>query len=325
MQQLKKSLKTQLLVLFCTLFLILGITQNPSSANAEEVSSIGIDTTQTVAQYPVGSAISLTDIYVFVNNNPLAVTADTLPGAQIDQPDNTQVGWKTVTLTYAGITAQYQVKVVPKTPVLYSTRPFDFDSVRAYTAFDSTVGGVNFSYRVDGSTTNVSMGTATTVNAYNFFYDDVILLKPGYTYWFKVRTYQDVNGERFYSDWSSEKTAVLPALTGVQRWRWEAKRQLVAHGVYSKYRLDIIMNIICHESGGNERAGAGRYYVGLMQFGAQWKHDYTQTYFKDHGIWNFQTDNRLSGSWSLHRVAHLIRDGGGTDALKRHWPSTWNL
>lgn len=314
-----------MLVLFCTLFLILGITQSPTSANAEEVASVGIDTTQTVAQYPVGSAISLTDIYVFVNNNPLAVTADTLPGAQIDQPENTQVGWKTVTLTYAGITAQYKIKVVPRTPVVNVIQKIDFDSFRTFTLKAGTVGGVNFSYRADGSTTNISMGLSTAVNTSNYFYDDVILLRPGYTYWFKVRTYQDVNGERFYSDWSAEKSAALPALTGYQRWRWEAKRQLVAHGVYSKYRLDIIMNIICHESGGNERAGAGRYYVGLMQFGAQWKHNYDQAYFKYHGITNFQTDNRLSGSWSLHRVAHLIKYGGGTSALARHWPSTWKL
>lgn len=323
MNQLKKNIKKQLLVLFFTLFLIAGVAYHPMAASGEEVTSISVDTAQTSARYAVGTTISLSEIYVLVNGLLPAVPADTLPGAEIDQPENTQIGWKDVTLTYAGLTATYKIQVVPKTPIVYLTSKLDFDTIRAYTAYDSTVSGVHFAYRVAGSASFVSMGLTTAVNSYNYFYDDVILLRPGYTYNFKVRAYKDVNGERFYSDWSPESSRALPALTGYQRWRWEAKRQLVAHGVYTKYRLDVLMNIIEHESGGNERAGAGRTCVGLLQFTSGWKHNYTQSYFTLHKISNFQTDNRLSGSWSLHRFAHVLRDGGMT-AVKKHWSSTWN-
>lgn len=328
MNQLKKNIKKQLLVMFFTLFLIAGVAYNPMAANGEEVTSISLDAAQTSARYAVGTTINLSEIYVLVNGLLPAVPADTLPGAEIDQPENTQIGWKDVTLTYAGLTTTYRIKVVPKPPTVYSTRILDFDTIRTYTQYDGDVTGANFSYRDAATDKWISMGltksiTTSTTTGAELLYDTVILLKPGKTYAFRVRTYKDVNGERFYSDWSGEKSRALPALTGYQRWRWEAKRQLVAHGVYTKYRLDVLMNIIEHESGGSERAGAGRTCVGLLQFTSGWKHNYTQSYFTQHGITNFQTDNRLSGSWSLHRFAHVLRDGGMT-AVKKHWSSTWN-
>lgn len=325
MQQLKKCIKTQLLVLFCAMFLILGITQAPTSANAEEVSSISIDTAQTVLRYEVGSVVSLAQIRVFVNEDPVSLFADTLPGAALDLPENDAVGRRTLTLSYGGQTAAFEIVVVPRTPSIYSLIKKDFDTVRAYSTAMTDVTGCNFRTREAGSTQSILMGFTTEQSPYNRYYDTVQLLKPGKTYLFKVRSYVIVDGEYFYSDWSAEKTIDIPKLYGAEAWRWEAKRQLLAHGVYTKYRLDIIVNIIDHESGGSQTAGQGRYYVGLMQFGAQWKHDYSKSYFADHKITNFRTDNRLSGSWSLHRVAHLIKYGGGTDALKRHWPSTWDL
>ena len=168
------------------------------------------------------------------------------------------------------------------------------------------------------------MGLTKTKTDSKRYYDSKSLLKLGSTYYYKVRTYVDVKGERFYSNWSSVKAYALPKLYGVDRWRPETKKQLLAHGVYSKTRENIIINIIKHESGGNEKAGQGRACVGLLQFNSGWTHNYGKSYFVKHGISNYQKDNRLSGSWSLHRVAMVIRDGGGTAALKRYWPTTWN-
>jgi hypothetical protein len=284
-----------------------------------------MDQTKTVLNYQVGSTINTSDIYININASTSSTQCSTIPGVTINAPSNTAVGKKAVTITYGGQSAIYNVTVLPKTPAVPVLHKLDFDTVKAYSAVKTGLTGINFAARAEGSTQSIDMGLSTAkVSDGVYFYDIIQLLKPGKTYFFKVRTYTTVNGVRFYSAWSSEKSISLPTLTGVDRWRPETKHQLLSHGVYSKTRENIIINIITHESGGSERAGIGRTCVGLVQFSSCWTHNYGRTYFTTHGLYNFQTDNRLSGSWSLYRVAQIIKDGG-TDALKKYWPHTWNL
>jgi hypothetical protein len=321
----KLKLKDYLIGIISILAIIAGIALTPYQANADSVTSIAVDQTKTTLIYKVGSTILTSDIYISINQALDSTQCSTIPDVVIDVPENTAVGRKTVTITYGGQITSYEVKVVPTTPTVATLKKLDFDTVKAYSTVKPGLSGVNFAVRADGSATAKSMGLST-IKSWDskYFCDTVQLLKPGKTYWFKVRTYVYINGERFYSDWSTEKSISLPALTGVNRWRYETKRQLLAHGVYSKTRENIIINIINHESGGNERAGAGRTCVGLLQFSSCWTHNYSKSYFALHDINNYQTDNRLSGSWSLHRVAMIIK-AGGTNALKQYWPHTWNL
>lgn len=315
-----------LIIIAVSIFAIMvGVVLTPYQANADSVTSIAVDQTKTTMQYQVGSTIQTSDIYININESIDSTQCSTIPGVTIDVPENSAVGRKTVTIYYGGQTTTYEVTVVPVTPAITLLQKLDFDTVKAYTAVQPGIAGINFVAQQAGATTVLNLGAsiAKTTDG-KYFWDSIQLLKPGYTYSFKVRTYVDVNGERFYSAWSTQKSIALPALIGVDRWRYETKRQLLAHGVYSKTRENIIINIIQHESGGNERAGLGRTCVGLLQFSSCWTHNNSQSYFKLHGIYNFQTDNRLSGSWSLHRVAMIIK-AGGTDALKHYWPHTWNL
>jgi hypothetical protein len=321
----KTKITNYIIAMVCIIAMIAGIVFTPYHANAETVESIAIDQTKTTLQYQVGSTILTSDIFISINGSFDSIQCSTLPDVTIDVIENTAVGRKTVTVSYAGQSTSYTVTVVPRTPTVALLQKLDFDTIKAYTAVQPGVSGINFVARLSGATTFLNMGISTAKTSDGkYFWDSIQFLKPGSTYLYKVRTYADVNGERFYSAWSTEKSYAMPVLYGAERWRPETKRQLLAHGVYSKTRENIIINIIKYESGGNERAGAGRYYVGLLQFGKHWKHNYTSSYFTLHKIYNFQADNRLSGSWSLHRVAHLIKYGGGTNALKTHWPSTWN-
>ncbi len=110
-----------------------------------------------------------------------------------------------------------------------------------------------------------------------------------------------------------------------EKWESEVERQLKNHGVYTEERRDVILNIIHHESTGREDAvNPVGGYTGLVQFGDHWKHDYPESYFIAHDIpGEYQADNRLSGNWSIHRLVHVIVDGGDS-AIKRHWAGTWN-
>jgi len=316
--------KDYMIGVVCMLAILAGIALTPYQVNADAVTSIAVDQTKTILKYQVGSTILTSDIYININASVDSTQGSTVPDMTIDAPQNTVAGRKLVTVSYAGQTATYTVTVVPKTPSVAALKKLDYDTVKAYSTVKSGLTGVNFVARLGGTTQTINMGLSATKTADGTYFSDIVqLLKPGKTYYFKVRTYTTINGERFYSAWSAEKSIALPALTGVDRWRPETKRQLLAHGVYSKTRENIIINIITHESGGNERAGAGRTCVGLLQFSSCWSHNYSQSYFTLHKIYNYQTDNRLSGSWSLHRVAMIIK-AGGTDALKKYWPSTWN-
>jgi len=323
MVHLRANIRKHLLIIICLLVTLAGVFATPTMANAEQVSQIAIDSSNTTLRYELGSTISLSQIYVFINGSSTSSQCSTLAGATINQPENNAVGRKTITVSYGGQSTAYQVVVAPRTPGIYTFTKLDFDRVKVYSTTQKGVTGCNFAYKLSGAAAYTSMGTTTAKTDTYKYYDSKSLLKPGYTYYYKVRTYVDVNGERFYSNWSTAKAYTLPKLYGAERWRPEAKRQLTALGVYSKTRENIIINIIQHESGGSERAGIGRTCVGLLQFSTCWKHNYSQTYFKLHNIYNFQTDNRLSGSWSLHRVAMIIK-AGGTNALKTYWPTTWN-
>jgi len=321
----KHKFKELIIITVCIFTIMVGIVLTPYQASADSVTSIAVDQGKTTMQYQVGSTIQTSDIYININASIDSTQCSTIPGVTIDVPENTAVGRKTVAISYGGQTATYQVTVVPATPTVALLQKLDFDTVKAYTAVQPGVTGINFVAQLSGATTTLNLGAsiAKTTDA-KYFWDSIQLLRPGYTYLFKVRTYVDVNGERFYSAWSTQKSIALPALTGVDRWRYETKRQLLAHGVYTKYREDVIINIIRHESGGNERAGIGRKCVGLLQFNTNWAHSYSQSYFTLHGVYNYQVDNRLSGSWSLHRMAQMLKDGGFA-AITRNWPTTWNL
>ena len=327
MHQIKLTMKEYLIGTACILALIIGIAITPLHVNADMVgagmiTSISVDQTKTTLQYPVGSTILPSEVYIKVNGSSQSAHYNNL---FIGSMGNTEVGSRTVTISFEGQTATYQVAVVSSPPTVDALEKLDYDTIGAYSAVLPGVSGINFVATRQGSTQMYDMGASANKSADGqYYYNTVKMLDPGYTYLIKARSYVEVNGEKFYSDWSSEKSIALPALTGVDKWRTEIKRQLLAHGVYSREYEDIIINIIRHESKGNERAGEGRYYVGLLQFKETWSHSYSQEYFTANSIDNFQVDNRLSGSWSIHEIADLIQHKG-IKAVKQHWAGTWNL
>ncbi|MBK5210851.1 MAG: hypothetical protein JJE36_00765 [Coriobacteriia bacterium] len=82
-----------------------------------------------------------------------------------------------------------------------------------------------------------------------------------------------------------------------------------------------MLRIITRESGGNQTARNGS-CVGLLQFNNGWKHTYSKAYFKKKHIKGaYRKDARLSGSWSIRRVA-LVYKVGGNAAVRRHWIAT---
>ena len=106
-----------------------------------------------------------------------------------------------------------------------------------------------------------------------------------------------------------------------RKWRTEVRTQLKRHHIYSKARENTIINIIAHESTGRENARNG-VCVGLLQFNSGWKHNYSKHYFKKHHIKGYRQDNRLSGSWSIHRIVMVYKQGGSR-AVQRHWKATY--
>lgn len=107
----------------------------------------------------------------------------------------------------------------------------------------------------------------------------------------------------------------------VERWRPVVKRYLKHYKVYTKEREGRILNIIKHESGGNPSARNGR-HRGLVQFTPSWKHNYSRKYFRQYGIADYHADNRLSGAWSIRRLAKVYKQGG-TAKIKQHWRATY--
>ena len=313
--------------ILCFMIVVVGIASTPYQASANIfkpriVKSISVDLSKTTLQYKEGTTIQPKDIYIKINESSVSAQYNDV---FIGSKQNTAVGSKIVTITYEGQTATYQVTVVSSAPTAVMLERKAYDTVAAYSPAKPGVSGVNFVATRQSTGQTIDMGdSATKTDDGSYFTDSVDLLEPGATYLFKVRSYVEVDGKRYYSEWSAQSSIVLPALTGVDKWRVEIKRQLLAHGVYSREYEDIIVNIIQHESKGNERAGAGRYYVGLLQFKQTWSHSDSQAYFTEHGISNFQVDNRLSGSWSIHEIAELIKSRG-FNAVKQHWASTWDL
>ncbi len=323
----KLTMREYMVGIVCILIIIVGIASTPYQVNADMVSSrivtsISVDLTKTVLQYQVGSTIVPSEIYIHVNGSNVSSQYNEV---FIGSKQNTEVGSKTVTIVYEGQTTTYQVAVVALAPTAAVLEKLDYDRVGAYSPVLPGVAGVNFVATRQGTDQIMDLGDTATINSDGTYFSDTIeSLEPGATYLFKVRSYVEVNGQRFYSDWSAETSIKLPALTGVDKWRVEIKKQLTAHGVYSREYEDIIINIIRHESKGNERAGEGRYYVGLLQFKETWSHSDSEEYFTQHSISNFQTDNRLSGSWSIHEIAELIKNKG-IKSVKQHWAGTWDL
>ncbi len=327
MHHKKLTMKEYLVGAVCLMIIIVGIASTPYQVNADMVNprivtSISVDLTKTTLQYQAGSSIIPSDIYIHVNgSNVSAQYNEVFIGAK----QNTEVGSKTVTISYEGQTATYQVAVVALSPAAAVLEKLQYDTVAAYSPVLPGIAGVNFVATRQGTNQSIDMGDTATINSDGTNFSDTIeSLEPGATYLFKVRSYVEIDGKRFYSDWSAESSIKLPALTGVDLWRVEIKKQLTAHGVYSREYEDIIINIIRHESRGNERAGEGRYYVGLLQYKQTWAHNDSEAYFLAHSISNFQTDNRLSGSWSIHEIAELIK-AKGIKAVKQHWAGTWDL
>jgi hypothetical protein len=327
MHHKKLTMKEFLVGMVCILIIIVGIASTPYQANADMinpriVTSISIDLTKTTLQYKEGSTILPSDVYIYINGSTQSAQYNEV---FIGSKQNTTVGSKTVTVSYEGRTATYQVTVVGLAPSAVGLEKLAYDTVGAYSPVTPGVSGVNFVATRQGTTQTIDLGDSATMTSDGVFYtDSVDMLEPGATYLFKVRSYVEAEGQRYYSEWSTEYGITLPQLTGVDKWRIEIKRQLLAHGVYSREYEDIIINIIRHESRGNERAGEGRFYVGLLQYKETWSHNDSQEYFTQHGISNYQTDNRLSGSWSIHEIAELIK-AKGIRAVKQHWASTWDL
>jgi archaellum component FlaF (FlaF/FlaG flagellin family) len=327
MHQKKLTMKEYLVGIVCILIIIVGIAITPYHANADMVNprivtSISVDLTKTTLQYQEGSTILPSDIYIKINGSLVSAQHNDV---FIGSKQNAAVGSKTVTITYEGQTTTYQVTVVALPPAAVVLEKLAYDTVGAYSPAIPGISGVNFVATRQSTGQTIDMGDSATKNSDGTNYSDSVeFLEPGATYLFKVRSYVEVDGQRYYSGWSEEFSITLPQLTGVDKWRVEIKRQLIAHGVYSRDYEDIIINIIRHESKGNERAGEGRYYVGLLQFKETWSHSDSEAYFLEHGISNFQADNRLSGSWSVHEIVELIKHRG-IRAVKQHWAGTWNI
>jgi hypothetical protein len=323
----KLTMKEYLVGLVCLLIIVVGIALTPYHVNADMVSTkiitnISVDMTKTTLQYQEGSIILPSDIYIHINGSSQSVQRNDV---FIGSKQNTVVGSKTVTISCEGQTATYQVTVVALPPAAVVLEKLAYDTVGAYSPAVPGISGVNFVATRQSTGQVIDMGDSATMNSDGTYYSDSVeFLEPGATYLFKVRSYVEVAGQRYYSGWSGDFSITLPALTGVDKWRVEIKKQLLAHGVYSREYEDIIVNIIRHESKGNERAGEGRYYVGLLQFKETWSHSDSEGYFLEHAISNFQADNRLSGSWSIHEIAELIKNKG-IRSVKQHWASTWDL
>ena len=109
--------------------------------------------------------------------------------------------------------------------------------------------------------------------------------------------------------------------SSVERWRPVVKKYLTHYHVYSRERENRILNIIKHESGGNPHARNGR-HAGLVQFTPCWKHNYSRSYFKRHGLKDYHRDNRLSGYWSIRRICKVYKVGG-TSKVRQHWKATY--
>jgi hypothetical protein len=323
----KLTMKEYLVGIVCILIIIVGIASTPYHVNADMVNprivtSISVDLTKTTLQYKEGTTILPSDVYIYINGSTQSAHHNEV---FIGSKQNTTVGSKTVTITYEGRTATYQVTVVGLAPSAVGLEKLAYDTVGAYSPVTPGVSGVNFVAIRQGTTQTIDLGDSAIKTSDGVFYSDSVdMLEPGGTYLFKVRSYVEADGQRYYSEWSTEYGITLPKLTGVDKWRVEIKKQLLAHGVYSREYEDIIINIIRHESKGNERAGEGRYYVGLLQYKETWSHSDSEAYFLEHSISNFQVDNRLSGSWSIHEIAELIK-AKGIRAVKQHWASTWDL
>jgi hypothetical protein len=323
----KLTIKEYMVGIVCILIIIVGIASTPYHVNADMVNtkivnSISVDLSKTVLQYQEGTMIHPSDIFIHVNGSAKSAQHnDVFIGAN----QNTAIGSKTVTITYEGQTATYQVAVVALAPSAAVLEKLAYDAIGAYSTALPGLAGVNFVVTRKGTDQIIDMGDTVVKTSDGTQFSDIVeLLEPGNTYLVKVRSFVEVDGQRFYSDWSTETSIKLPALSGVDLWRIEIKKQLTAHGVYSREYEDIIINIIRHESRGNEWAGAGRYYVGLLQYKETWPHNDSEAYFLEHSISNFQVDNRLSGSWSIHEIAELIKSKG-IKSVKQHWASTWDL
>ena len=106
-----------------------------------------------------------------------------------------------------------------------------------------------------------------------------------------------------------------------KKWRGEVRRQLKAQHVWTMSRENTVLRIITRESGGSETARNGS-CVGLLQFNNGWKHNYSKAYFnKKHIKGAYHKDARLSGSWSIRRIARVYRIGGSA-AVRSHWIAT---
>ena len=108
----------------------------------------------------------------------------------------------------------------------------------------------------------------------------------------------------------------------VERFRPEITKQLKIQGVYSKARVNRILNIIKHESGGHFYSRNGS-CVGVLQFNSSWKHNYSRSYFKRHHIrGTYHSDNRLNPFWCIRRIAIVYRQGG-TSKVQDKWCQTY--
>lgn len=105
------------------------------------------------------------------------------------------------------------------------------------------------------------------------------------------------------------------------KWRSEVRRQLKDQHVWTQSRENTVVRIIARESTGSETARNGD-CVGLLQFNSDWKYDYSEAWFAHRGLGTWHRDNRLSGKWSIRRIAVVYRDGGDR-AVRRHWAATY--
>jgi|GEM_PF-3512102 len=225
--------------------------------------------------------------------------------AQTDQTQNAQ--------TQADQAKAAAESCVPEKSKVKSVRKEAFDTVKISAASCSRADGYQFAYSTSSASgyDTISTGAARTVSK--------SLLKPGKKYYYKVRAYNNANGKRYYSTWSSAKSKKLPVKYGAERWRYTVKKTLKERHVYSKWRENAIMHIIKRESGGHAAArGGGGEYVGLVQFGSHWKHNYSRAYFQKHSLGTYRKDNRKSGTWSIYTMVNVIRKSGNS-GIMQHW------
>ncbi|MGL4483971.1 MAG: bacterial Ig-like domain-containing protein, partial [Anaerovoracaceae bacterium] len=307
--------------------LVTGVASALGYANwrATEIKAVEIKSLPADIQYTLGEKVDpkgLTLEVEYLNGDK-----ETISKGYTVQASSEKVGLSTAILEYDGRKLKYEIQVLPNPPkakvkvenvtelqgkISEGSEAEKTENIEA----DSVKYEYYISKSMDGKYKELKTSSKKTMSTY---------LDQGKTYYVKVRQIVNADGKDYASEFSKPKKVVTGTYVGPDAWRPEVRKQLKLHKVYTKAREDMIINIIDKESRGRESAiSPGGTYYGLVQFGAHWAHNNGPEYFKEHQIIGaYKSDNRLNGSWSIHRLVQVIVESGDA-GIRQHWPNTWH-